>query len=398
MKILVISQYFWPETFRVNDLCKELVARGNKVTVLTGRPNYPAGRLFSQYGENPDRFSDFHGATVTRLPIILRGNSKFRLLLNYISYPLLATLYIAFKYRRLEFDRILVYQLSPILLAFPAVVLKRLSKKPLVMITVDLWPDTLKNFGFKETSIAYRLLEKFTDFIYLHCDRILVQSEAFYRNILNRIPSLSKTLEVFPSWADEIFEDLECVSESTDYFNILFAGNIGDAQDIPSVLECLKLLQTNERILFHFVGDGSEYDNLKLGLEQNQLTNAICHGRYPLEEMPKFYKMADCYLVTLKSNPAFAMTIPAKIQSYMRARKPILSMLDGEANEVIRRADCGMTAAAGDYATLARNAIQLSKADQNYLDRLGLNGLNYSVENYDRSKLIDRLVKILQSG
>lgn len=397
MRILVVTQYFWPENFRINDLVEELVNRGHTVTILTGKPNYPLGKLFPEFEAQPEKFSDYKGAHVLRVPIFTRGNSKLSLLLNYLSYPLSASTLGLWRLRKTEFDVVFVCQLSPIFLALPGVLYKKISGKPIVMWVLDLWPESLVSVGIVKSHRMLAVVGKFVQFIYKRCDLILGQSKAFYHGIAQYCEDDSK-IKYFPSWSEPVFvkPNYSSVSElimAADGFKVLFAGNVGEAQDFPSILlaaEAIKI--TGRNIKIFVVGDGRSFEAVKLEVEKRELFDVVALlGRFPLDDMPSFYAAADALLVTLKESKAFSMTIPGKVQSYMAAGKPILTMLSGEGSRVVDEAMCGLTANSGDYTTLAKNIIELSGYSQSDLKTLGTNAKVYAKNEFDRGTLISQL-------
>lgn len=398
MRILIVSQYFWPENFRINDLCAELVRRGHEVTVLTGKPNYPDGEVFPDYLSSPGRFNEYQGCQVVRVPMISRGKgSSGKLLINYLTYVFSASTWGIFKLRKHKFDVVFVCQLSPITVALPAIVYKMIYKKPVVMWVLDLWPETLEAIGVVKSPKILSWVGRLVSFIYNRCDLILGQSKTFFNGI-NKYCQDKSRIKYFPSWSESIFINsvAECREEIIQYrdcFNVLFAGNVGDAQDFTSILNAAELLkQRNALVKFFIVGDGRMFDWVKVQIKERDLEGVvILLGRYPLDSMPSFYASADALLVSLKSSEIFAMTIPGKVQSYMVAGKPILAMLDGEGARIIRDAKAGLVCSSGDFEGLADNALKMSKLNINELSEMADNGKFFADKEFDRDKLISQL-------
>lgn len=398
MKVLVVSQYFWPENFKINDLCTELVLRGHEVTVLTGKPNYPEGEVFSSYKAAPLDYNVYQGCEVIRVPMITRGNNNpVKLLLNYISYFVSATIYGSWKLRGRIFDVIFVFEPSPVTVCLPAIFFKKLKKVPVVFWVLDLWPETLEAMGVVKSKSILKAIGKLVSFIYNRCDLVLGQSKAFYKGIA-RYCSDEQKIKYFPSWSENVFSnDLNTryaqSDENEGIFKVLFAGNIGEAQDFPAILECIKLLKEKKaKIKLIVVGDGRAYAWLNTEVASENLGAYVeLLGRHPLEAMPSFYASADALLVTLQESPVFEMTIPGKVQSYMASGKPILTMLSGEGSRVISEAQCGYTAKSGDYNQLAINMIFMSKLDKDMLMALGDKARNYALAEFSRDKLITQL-------
>ena len=260
MHLLIVSQYFWPENFRINDLVAELVKRGHQVTVLTGLPNYPSGTVFQQYLDNPTFYSYYKGAEIVRVPLVSRGKKKVSLALNYLSFAISASIYGLWKLRNSKFDAIFTCQLSPVTVGIPAVIIRAVKKIPMVFWVLDLWPESLQAVGAIRSKLFLYLVGKLVSSIYVRCDLILVQAKSF-------IPAIAKynqknsRIEYFPSWSDLTFNvaDEEAAIEipiQKDSFTIVFTGNIGQAQDFPAILAAAKRLQNFAKIRWFIIGEG----------------------------------------------------------------------------------------------------------------------------------------------
>ena len=398
MRLLVVTQYFWPENFRINDLVGELVRRGHQVTVLTGLPNYPDGQVFSSYLADPEKFLKYEGAEIIRVPLIPRGSGGLRLMLNYLSFTLTATVMGLCKLRGRQFDAIFTCQLSPVTVGLPAAALRKSKNVPMAMWILDLWPDSLQAVGAIKSTPILRQVENLTKFIYKNCDLILAQSRSFIPKIKNL--SKEKTnMEIYPSSSEHIYNQESTdpapeVRVRTDCFNIMFAGNIGDAQDFPAVLDAADLLKSNKTIRWLIVGDGRAAPWVKQEIARRNLQDCVkMLGRHPVERMPAFFKHANALLVSLKDEPIFSMTIPGKIQSYLASGIPIIAMLNGEGADVIKNSRSGLTCNAGDSVGLANIITTMSHMSPKDLKLMGANGLNTSKNEFDRRNLMDKLEK-----
>lgn len=396
VRILVVSQYFWPENFRINDLVKEWIRRGHEVTVLTGVPNYPGGKVFEAYRMHPHEFDEFEGAKVIRVPMIPRGAGSLRLFLNYLSFCLIACIVGPWRLRGKAADVIFVYEPSPVTVGLPAVLLGRMKKTPVVFWALDLWPETLAAVGIIRSQRILNSIGHMVRFIYNRCTLVLGQSKSFISSIAQYCDDVSK-IRYFPSWSEEMYGFGSClpapeVPEQIDAFTILFAGNIGEAQDMPAVLDAADVLRDNPRIRWLIVGDGRKSDWMRAEVVRRGLERQVLMpGRFPLERMPSFFLHADALLVSLKPDPVFSMTIPGKVQSYMMAGIPLLGMLDGEGAEVIRDAQAGLTCKAGDASGLARAALSLASMSIEERKRMGSSGQNYCQKEFGRTQLLNRL-------
>lgn len=400
MRILVVSQYFWPENFRVNDLVKECVQRGHQVTVLTGIPNYPSGKVFDAYQDNPGAFTEFEGAQVVRVPILPRGTGGLRLMLNYLSFVFGASSFGPWHLRGEPADVIFVFEPSPVTVGLPAVWLGKIKNAPVVFWVLDLWPDTLAAMGVVRSPRILAWVGHMVRFIYSRCTLVLGQSRSFLGSIAHYCDDKAK-IRYFPSWAEDLFMDGHVqpapeVPEWVDGFTVVFAGNIGEAQDMPALLDAAERLKDHARIRWVIVGDGRKFDWLQSEVILRGLDKKVLlPGRFPIERMPSFYAHADALLVSLKRDPVFSMTIPGKVQSYLMAGIPLLGMLDGEGAAVIRDSKAGLSCEAGDDAGLAEAVLVLAAMSADDRKQLGLNGRKYAQQEFGRTQLMDRLEVLL---
>lgn len=396
MRLLVVTQVFWPENFRINDLVAELVSRGHEVTVLTGKPNYPTGVFFPEFVAQPEAFNAFAGAEVVRVPHLARGKGALRLMLNYFTFAVSASLAGCWKLRGRKFDAIFCYEPSPVTVGIPAVLLRAVKKAPLAFWVLDLWPETLHAVGVVKSPAVLRAVGWLVTYIYRRCDVILAQSRSFITQI-RKYAGPDSRVEYFPSWSDAVFDVADVVPapevpDSPGSFSVMFAGNIGDAQDFPAILAAAQVLQDHPGIRWLIVGDGRRSAWLADEIAARGLGHCVrVLGRFPVERMPEFFKHADALLVSLKDEPIFAMTIPGKLQSYLAAGIPLLAMLNGEGAEVVQTASAGLTCDAGDYQALAAAVLRLVSTSATERQLMAQNGLRASAELFDRATLISQL-------
>lgn len=392
MRLLVVCQYFYPEQFRVNDICFELVKEGHEVTVLTGLPNYPSGIIDKKYKWLKNRTEEINGVKVQRSWLIGRGKGTKRLALNYISFAVSATFKALFLKK--DFDIILVYQLSPVTMALPGILLKKLTKKPLILYCHDLWPESIASAGISSESKIYSILLKISKWIYKSADEIFTSSKLF-KEYFNNILDVHENITHLPVYAEELFEEINTAIKNDDNINFVFAGNIGEMQSVETIIYAANELKEDKYIKFHIVGDGSSRKKCEEIANQLELNNIIFHGQYPVKEMPRFYGMADAFLITLKANKVISYTLPNKVQSYMAARKPILGAIDGETQIVINEAQCGLCCAAEDYKGLANNIKKFSKEKEKYAV-YGRNARQYYDNNFSKKIYIENLTSLLK--
>lgn len=395
MRLLVVTQYFWPEHFRINDLVSELVRRGHHVSVLTGAPNYPDGRVFPEFKSNAYRFSRYEGASVHRVPMLPRGKGGLRLLLNYLSFAFSASTFGLLKLRSQQFDAIIAFEPSPVTVGLPAVALRFTKNAPLLFWVQDLWPETLQAVGAVRSPLVLSLVGKLVSFIYKRCDVILAQSKSFIPQILKYAPLKSRVF-FFPNWSDKVVTTEELIHApevpyAPDCFSVMFAGNIGDAQDFPAILSAAEYLK-GHAIRWLIVGDGRMASWVAKEIKERGLQDQVLMlGRFPSERMPSFFQHADALLVSLKDEPIFAMTLPSKLQTYLSAGIPVVAMLNGEGATVVRESGSGISCRAGDPAGLAKAVLQLSQATPEVRLEMGRKGREFNQREFDRGTLIGRL-------
>ncbi len=399
-KILICTNHFYPETFRVNDVAFRLAEKGYDVTVLTAIPDYPEGKYYKGYGLFSRRSETVRNVKVIRGFIIPRGKGgALRIMLNYLSF-LISSIFISiylglFK----KFDRIFVHETSPVMIGIPAVIVKKLQRIPMLFWVLDLWPESLKAAGGVNSPLVLNIFGSLTKWIYRNSDKILISSEGFRKSIVAKGDFEQKTV-FFPNWADEIskVEQTQTVPPMPRGFVVMFAGNVGEAQDFEHILEAALYLKEHSDIHFVVVGDGRKMEWVKRFVAANSLENQIhLMGRYPSAMMPAFFKKADLMLLSLKDIGIFSLTVPAKLQAYMSVGKPVLAMMNGEGPRVIETAQCGWSVAAGDARGLADTLIRLATIDKDILQQKGSNGKKFQMEHFDVGKCIDNLEQLLRN-
>lgn len=394
MKYLFVTQYFYPEEFRGNDIAFDWVKRGIDVTVITAIPNYPTGNFFKGYGLFKKRKEIIQGVNVIRIPVIPRGKGNILILmLNYFSFAFFGSLYAMYLSKSVKFDAIFVQQLSPVTLALPAVVVKKIQKIPLYLWVLDLWPESITSGGNINNKWILKIFEYVVKLVYRNSDKILISSKGFKTSILQK-GDFEKKIIYFPNWAEDLFTAGEkCqLPNLPSGFIVMFAGNIGESQDFENVMKAANLLKKEKQIKFVIVGDGRKKNWVDAFCLKNELQNTVfCMGRFPLKSMPSFFNKADIMLISLKNDPILNITLPAKIQAYMASSKPIIGMMNGDGAYTIQQANCGCCVNASDFKSLAEKIILLSKKDKSELKILGLNGQLYANKYYNKLKLMDKL-------
>jgi glycosyltransferase involved in cell wall biosynthesis len=398
VKLLIVTQYFWPETFRINDMLLGLVERGHEVKVLTGVPNYPGGRFFTGYnffGPLLENYED--DIAVFRVPLIPRGNgTRLRLIFNYLSFVISACL--LGPLRRLgSVDLIFIYEPSPITVCLPALLLKKLKSAPVMFWMQDLWPESLSATGAVRSKNILKIVDILVRFIYRACDLILVQSRAFVETIKRQGVDPNRIL-YFPNSAETFYQPVILEKDAPERgvmpegFCVTFAGNIGAAQDFGTILNAAEILKDHSEINWVIIGDGRMFPWVKSQvIKRNLMKTVYLLGRYPVEAMPRFFALSDALLVTLKKELIFSLTIPSKIQSYLACGKPVIAALHGEGAKVIEEAGAGLTCPAENSKALAEAVLKMYKMSEKDREYLGQKGSEYFKQHFEREMLLDRL-------
>lgn len=392
MKILIVTQYYWPENSRVTDIAESLQKEGNEVTVLTGLPNYPQGYIYDGYRKGENRIQEHNDVRIVRAKLIERRHDPIHRILNYYSFPYYA-LKIAKKLPG-DFDLVLAMEESPIMLVRPAIKYAKKYKKPLVMYEMDLWPESLLAGGISNKSLIYKHYKKVSAKIYSKCDKILTSTKEHISYIKELPGCKDLDIEYLPQYADTVFEENNFGNEDNGVIDLMFAGNIGKAQSVDTIIKAAALLKNDVRFKFHIVGAGSELDNIKNLAAELKTDNVIFYGQRPLEDMPGLYKIADAMLVTLEYKPYANMTIPGKVQSYMAAGKPIIGAINGSCANFINNNNVGYTCPSGDSVALA-NLIK--NLDLKELQVIGEHSKDVYSKKYSKSIFMKRLISTSES-
>lgn len=399
MRILILTQYFWPESFRINDIVLSLKERGHEVTVFTGKPNYPKGIFSEGYTFFNKRVEYWNDIKVYRAPIIPRGKGKgIQLFVNYISFAIFASFRLLFI--RNKFDKIFVYEPSPITIGIPGIVAKYKFKAPMYFWVQDLWPESISAAGGVKNKSVLAILNLLTKFIYNHSKKVLVQSKAFIPYILNQNIEESK-LVYYPNSTENYYKELDpdedLLKSLPQGKKIMFAGNIGESQSFETLLNTAFLLKNeNVKVQWIILGEGRMKEVVKQRIKELSLQDTFhLLGAYPSTLMPKYFSCADALLVSLKKDPIFSYTIPSKIQSYLACGKPILTSLDGEGSRIIQEANAGFTSPSEDPIALASIIKKFLSLNENEQKALGKNARNYFQVEFEREMLVDRLETIL---
>ncbi|MCK9621265.1 MAG: glycosyltransferase family 4 protein [Methylobacter sp.] len=399
-KILIVSQYFWPESFRINEIAKTLSEKGIEVEVLTGKPNYPRGEIFAGYRAWGGQREIYQGININRLPLLARGGGGWRLALNYLSFVVSGMMFAPWMLRKKKYDIIFVYAPSPILQAIPAIFIGWLKSCPVVLSVQDLWPESLSATGHLQNRTVLKLVEQVVRLIYRRTDLLLVQSRAFEAPV--RELASDTPIAYYPNSVDDTFAvpakgELPAVAGLGDGFSVMFAGNIGTAQAVEVIVEAASLLKKYADIHFVVLGEGSRWEWMRQEAQRRALSNLHLPGMFPVETMPGFMQQASALLVTLADREIFRATIPSKVQAYLAAGRPILACLNGEGANLVAEAGAGLTVPAEDGRALAETVLQLYHMPSQEREAMGMRGRLYYEQHFAHDMLVDQLIEHLRS-
>jgi len=398
-RVLVYTNHFYPENFRINELVFSLSLDGFSVSVITCIPNYPQGKFYKGY----NIFNKLHeklnkNLKVYRMPHIPRGNgSKINLILNYFSFfisTFIFTIYIMIFKKK--YDKIIVHHTSPILITFHPIIYKIIRRSKIILWDLDMWPQTLIAMNIIKNKLSINFFEKLMKFVYMQYDKILLGSQSFIE--IGRKRTSQNNLEYFPNWAEKLyFEEINTPKKKLKFpegFNILYTGNIGEAQDFNTIVEAAKSLN-NYNINFILIGDGRYRRDLSFQIKREGLKNIYLFDYQPQETIPYYFSVSEVLIFTLKAKDIFSKTVPAKLQAYMSAKKPIIGIISGEGKQIIEKSKCGFAIPSGKPEILISKILKLKDFDKKRREKLGKNGFEYYVNNFDYQNRINQLKKII---
>ena len=403
MNILIVTQYFWPEPFRINDFAVEMVKKGHSVTVLTGFPNYPEGKFYDNFLKDKKKYDNLQGVNIVRVPLSARGYSRISLAMNYITFFVSSITFGFIKLRNKNFDIIFVNQLSPVFVGITGFLFAKIKRKPLVMWVLDLWPESFFAVTGNKSKVLLHLFASLSKWIYSRCDVLLASSEGFLPRLKEMTDGRSPVY-YFPNWAEEVFENYNAEEkgkslQSKNTLNVMFAGNVGDAQNFEVVLAAAEILNKEKLpVCWFIVGSGSRLSWLKEQVTKRNLSHCFKFlGRRDVKQVPKLLSQADCLLIILKGDPIYSITVPGKLQSYLALGKPIIASLAGEGAAIISKTKCGFVSDPLDPRGLADNLIKMVATSLDSREEMGKNGRFAYDKNFRRDVTLSKVEKILKS-
>jgi len=399
LNILVVSQYYWPESIRINDFIFGLKKTGCKIYILTGQPNYPEGRIYTGYSSWKLTEELHNQIKIYRVPIFPRGkNSVITLALNYLSFIISGSIFGAYKLRNHKFDFVLTYGTSPIFQSLPAIFIAYLKSAKRIIWIQDIWPDSLIATGFVKSKNIILLVKYAVKWIYSHSDLILVQSRSFIPCIKKL--SINTKIKYFPQPGERSYRGRFYKLNSLklkDGFNVIFAGNMGTVQSLDTILNAAKILKNDLEVNFYLVGSGRELKRISNKISKEKIKNVKLLGKISPEYMHYIYKQASVLLITLSDFDSLNRTIPGKLQTYLAQSKPIIASMNGEGARIISESKSGIVCAAEDSEALAKAVIKLKSTNKKTLKKMAANAFNYYKANFDIDLLSAKFIKIIKN-
>jgi len=396
LRILVISQYFWPETFRVNEVVKFLRENNYHVDVLTGNPNYPEGKLFDEFKLDKKKFNNYYGASILRVPVFLRRDgSQIFLFLNYITFVFSSIFFGFFLLKNKKYDIVFSFATSPLTSSLSAIFFSKIKSCKSFIWVLDLWPDILTELNIIKNIFLYKIISAISKFIYKNFDYILSQSKSFQERISFYNNNHNNNI-YFPAWAENIgkSKNKEAKNYADKSFKIVFTGNVGESQNFENVIKAAILLKNYDDIKWIIVGSGRELENIKKIILREGIKNFILEGKKPLEDMSYYHSIADVLFISLKSGEAISSTIPGKLQTYLKSNKFILGMIKGESKKIIEESGMGLCVSPDNPEDLVKTILYL-KSHPEIIEKINNSNLGreYLEKNFNKDLILENLIK-----
>lgn len=402
-KILVVTQHFWPENFRINDIVEGFLQDGIAVDVLCGLPNYPKGEWFPGYSAAGPFEEEWHGARLYRCKEVpRRGNTSVNIFLNYVSWPW----YAAHALHRLPggYDAVFCFNTSPVLMCWPAIRYAKKHHIPFTNYVLDIWPENLYSVLNVKNKALRAIAQGVSDALYKKADRLIAMSEPLQQRLCQRTGMPPQKIAVIPQYCEDFYAvpqpDAALQAQFGGRFNLVFTGTFTPAQSLETVIAAVQDARSRGADMLHLllVGDGMSRAALEAKVKELHAENAVTfYGSVPATDIPKFTALADALIVCLSDSPDLGLTVPAKVASYMAAGKPVLASMDGAGNAAVAAAG-GLSSPACDAAALADNLLALTRMDAAQRAAMGQSAKEYYLAHYRRSELLRKLEHFILEG
>jgi len=401
-RILVVSQHFWPESFRINDICDGFVEIGYEVEVLCGIPNYPTGQFYPGYGITKRRFQRRKGIKIRRCFEIKRGNnSNLRIFLNYISFPVSSLFHLPYLLTQ-KYDKIFLFQTSPVMMSLTGILLGKIKKIETTMYVLDLWPENLYSVLNVKSKILRKIAFVVSTWHYRNVDKLIANSRKLQQVLKKRVKIKDENLMFMPQFCEKSYEkemiDPALNKGFENTFNLVFTGNISPAQSFETVIEAAKILKEKglKDLKWMVVGDGMSKKWLEEQVRKEGLSSFFAFiGQVPMEEIPKYTQIADALFACLSKSEMLDAALPAKIFSYYAAGKPVILAMDGEIQHIVKDSKAGFSVDAGDSLGFAEAVMKLHQADEKERNQMGKNAKEYYYKHFERNKNMEKLVEFM---
>ncbi len=396
-KILIVTEYFYPEEFKINEIALEWQKKGYEVNVLTNFPTYPAGVLYDGYENRWYKKDIYEGITVYRVKAITGyKDSLFKKLLKYFAFMILGGI-VALKIGK-KYDYVFGFDIAALSGMTPAILLKKFYNKKVTLWIQDVWPDSVYAYGFKKTKFLEFILDGFVKFVYRNSSNFAVSGKGFVKRVKPYVEG-DKAIEYLPNWADELNKDLEAFKFSKDEkVHFTFAGNVGKVQNLDNIIKAFGDLDDEyiKRAQLNIIGDGSHLQSLKKLVDDNGFKNIVFWGRKPRDEMYKYFSGSDFLIVSLVDKPIFSLTVPAKVQTYIAANRPILAILNGDAADIIKDNNLGYTAKPDDISEIKEVYIKCIDTDKKEIEQFTKNCEHLTQTTFNKENIINSLLELLK--
>jgi len=396
-KILIISEYFYPEEFKINEIALEWQKKGYEVDVLTQNPTYPFGKVIDGYKNSWYSKEIYNGINIHRVKAVTGyRDSLFKKLLKYFTFMFLGSI-IGFKIGK-KYDYIFGFDVGALTGMVPAVLLKKFYNKKVTLWIQDVWPDSIYAYGFKRTKFLEFILDGFVKFVYRNSSNFAVSGKGFINRVLAFV-SDEKDIEYLPNWADEFDKELKSFIFSKDKkIHFTFAGNIGKVQNLDNIIKAFSDLPSKyiEKAQLNIIGDGSHLESLKDFVNKNSFKNIVFWGRKPRDEMYRYFSASDFLIVSLIDKPIFSLTVPAKVQTYIAANRPILAVINGDAADIINDYKLGYCAKPNDIYNIKEAFIKCIDTDEKEIKKFTKNCENLTKTTFDKDNIINSLLELLK--
>ena len=402
-KILVVTQHFWPENFRINDIVEGFLQDGIAVDVLCGLPNYPKGEWFPGYSAAGPFEEEWHGARLYRCKEVpRRGNTSVNIFLNYVSWPW----YAAHALHRLPggYDAVFCFNTSPVLMCWPAIRYAKKHHIPFTNYVLDIWPENLYSVLNVKNKALRAIAQGVSDALYKKADRLIAMSEPLQQRLCQRTGMPPQKIAVIPQYCEDFYAvpqpDAALQAQFGGRFNLVFTGTFTPAQSLETVITAVQDARSRGADMLHLllVGDGMSRAALEAKVKELHAEDAVTfYGSVPATDIPKFTALADALIVCLSDSPDLGLTVPAKVASYMAAGKPVLASMDGAGNAAVAAAG-GLSSPACDAAALADNLLALTRMDAAQHAAMGQSAKEYNLAHYRRSELLRKLEHFILEG